>query len=709
MNYQSEQLFGIISAVRKRRNLLTVLRGAAIAITVTTLMLVLTGMAAYRYRFSSATLISLRIFALLSIVAAVYFGLVRPLRRKISDTQLARLVEEKHPGLEERLVSAVEVCGTEPSTQASTAIFERLVDDAETHAREIQPSEIVPNKRFWQFGGAAAASLLLFIAALVFGPREIRSGVAQLVAPASSVAASNALRIEVKPGTARVPKGSDQKLLASLINFNAEQATIFLRKAGAKDDQWAGVPMEPAKDEDKFQHIIFNIQEDTEYFVESAGCRSEVYKLTVVDLPYVKQIDQTQFFPSYTGQAPKTIEDAPDVAVLAGTTVKLTARLTNRAKAARLILADGTKIEMEDAGDNAFAASLTVNKNTSYHIELTSPDGDVYNGSNEYDITVLEDAPPTVTFEKPGRDTKATSVEEILALAKAEDDYGVLSLDLHFSINGGEEKKVDLQKLRGESAKTLSGAHTFFLEEYGLQPGDLVSYYAKARDAQHETTSDIYFIEIKPFEKEFKQNQQSGGGGGGTGAASCVRLAGSGFAPARARLRRSRPLPPPSPPSPPPPSPPPPLPPPASAGAALASSSSGSSRSMVSANSWTCERRTRRLCRSPRSPSSTNSSTSSTLSHAAAIARPACCCAVAPSLGPLPPRFFFFFAFGIRCPSCSQRRKLAAAAASSSSRSAALQASTTSPPFSGSRVLAASIVCACGPRPAARRSASTGR
>ncbi|MDQ3013679.1 MAG: hypothetical protein M3X11_23610, partial [Acidobacteriota bacterium] len=314
---------------------------------------------------------------------------------------------------------------------------------------------------------------------------------------------------------ARVPKGSDQKLIATLVNFNAEQVTVFTRKPGEKDEQWVGQPMEPAKEKNEFQHFIFNIQDDTEYFVESNGCRSGVFKLTVVDLPYIKQIDQTQFFPSYTGLAPKTIEDAPEVAVLAGTTVKLAAKLTGKAKSARLVLKDGKKIEMENTGEMTFAATLIVNKNTSYHIELTSVDGDVYNGSNEYDISVLDDRPPVVTFEKPGRDTKATSVEEILTLAKAEDDYGVLSLDLHFSVNGGEEKKVDLQKLRGESAKTLSGAHTFFLEEYGLQPGDLVAYYAKARDAKNETTSDIYFIEVKPFEKEFKQSQQSGGGEGG--------------------------------------------------------------------------------------------------------------------------------------------------------------------------------------------------
>jgi hypothetical protein len=66
--------------------------------------------------------------------------------------------------------------------------------------------------------------------------------------------------------------------------------------------------------------------------------------------------------------------------------------------------------------------------------------------------------------------------------ARAEDDYGVSSIELYYSVNGGEEKRVQLQDLKSESATTLSGAHTFFMEEFGLQPGDFISYYAKARD-----------------------------------------------------------------------------------------------------------------------------------------------------------------------------------------------------------------------------------
>nr|MBA3711275.1 hypothetical protein [Pyrinomonadaceae bacterium] len=218
--------------------------------------------------------------------------------------------------------------------------------------------------------------------------------------------------------------------------------------------------------------------------------------------------------PSYARIAAKKIEDGGEVAALRGTSALITARLTGQAKAARIVLRDGRKIEMRGDGAANFHAAVSVTGNTSYYVELTSLEGETYRGSNEYDITMLEDQPPTVSFEKPGRDARATSVEEVFTQARAEDDYGVAALEMYFSVNGGAEQKVDLQKLTRDAARALSGVHTFFLEEYGLKPGDVVSYYAKARDAHAEVSSDIYFIEIKPFDMQYKQAQQQGGGGG---------------------------------------------------------------------------------------------------------------------------------------------------------------------------------------------------
>ena len=111
--------------------------------------------------------------------------------------------------------------------------------------------------------------------------------------------------------------------------------------------------------------------------------------------------------------------------------------------------------------------------------------------------------------------------------AEADDDFGVARLELVYAVNGGVEKSVRLAAGAGRSAKEMSAGHTFFLEELGLQPGDVVSYFARATDNDTVTgaktaTSDIYFVQIQPFRKDYRaaesqaggQQQDRGSGGG---------------------------------------------------------------------------------------------------------------------------------------------------------------------------------------------------
>ena len=514
MDSESNNLNNLLSRARKRRHLLVALRGVAICFCVVAVMLLLTGWAAHRYRHNQSALPGLRLGALVTLLATVYFALVGPLWRRISDSRLARLIEEHTPGTDDRLVAAVEYSSEERDARVSAAIVKRLYSDANRLAATLSLGNVIRRSRLLMYGAAAALSLLVFLGVLKWGPREISEGVAQLVTP-TTLASTNAMSIKVKPGTARVPKSSDQDILATLVNFDSQMVTIFSRTAGSKND-WQGQTMEPAKARSDFRFSIFNIEDSIEYFIESNSVRSDVFKLTVVDLPYVKQLDLMLNFPAFTRLHAKAIEDGGDIAALKGTVATVTARLSGKVRAARMVFPEGRKVEMRSQGPD-FIGEVTVAADTSYYIELVSVDGESYRGSNEYDITVLEDQPPTISFERPGRDKKATNLEEVFTQARAEDDYGVVSIDLHFSVNGGEEKKVNLQELSRESAQKLTGTHTFFLEEFNLKPGDFISYYAKARDASNETTSDIYFIEIKPFEMQYRQSQQQGGGEGGGG------------------------------------------------------------------------------------------------------------------------------------------------------------------------------------------------
>ena len=68
----------------------------------------------------------------------------------------------------------------------------------------------------------------------------------------------------------------------------------------------------------------------------------------------------------------------------------------------------------------------------------------------------------------------------------------------------------------------MKGRQTLYLEDMGVGPGDFVSYYIRARDVPRgkpssEARSDIFFLEVKPFEEEFTLAQTQAAMGGGRG------------------------------------------------------------------------------------------------------------------------------------------------------------------------------------------------
>lgn len=505
----------IIRRIRTRIITRRVLQGIAITVAVAAVTLIGASVLANKFSHKRALLVVLRIVPLILTIAAAWWFIFRTWRQKISDTQIARLVEEKFL-LDDRVTTAVEFA--EHTRDASPAIINRLVRDTDERVSQADLNRIVDPRNAYAYGAGAIAVFLLMITAL-WWLTPVKGGLSALYSPFDETVSANAMFINVTPVTSRVPRGSDQKIKGVLNGFDANVAQVFMRKLN--DANWLATPMEPAKNKGEFQYTLFNIQDSVVFYVEANGIRSSEQTLEVVDLPYVKQIDLILNFPAFAAMPAKRIENGGDVAALKGTVVQVTAVLSSKAKAARIILSDGTKIEMtsdfEMTADNEFhfVGQFTVKAAGTYKIELTSEDGERYNGSNEFDITLLEDMPPSVVIDKPGRDMKVTNIQEVFTQAKAEDDFGVSSIEFFYTVNGGEEKSVQLQDLKRDEPKTLTGAHTFFLEEMSLQVGDFISYYAKAKDVTgHESTSDIYFLEVRPFDREFRQSQQQGGEGG---------------------------------------------------------------------------------------------------------------------------------------------------------------------------------------------------
>ena len=119
--------------------------------------------------------------------------------------------------------------------------------------------------------------------------------------------------------------------------------------------------------------------------------------------------------------------------------------------------------------------------------------------------------PPEVALVRPERDYRASPIEEVTLAAKADDPFGLSEFDaaLFGQWRTGAKGQPDEAAPRRARAR-LSGTTMLNLENLKLVPGDVVGFYATAKDARSEAHTDIAFIQVDPFEREFSQSQQIG-------------------------------------------------------------------------------------------------------------------------------------------------------------------------------------------------------
>jgi hypothetical protein len=508
---QREVLLDIVRGARRRLRVRQLLYGASI---VAAAMLVCAVVAAYgvdHFRLTPAAVwIARGLVVVLPLLLAVRF-LGRPLLQRVSDMQLALYLEEHAPQLDARLVSAIECAARGEQSRHSQALEHRLVAEALEHSGRVDHGRWIERQAMTRSGGVLAGTVAVGAALLLLGPLAVRRGVAGFMPWGR---AHNPYGIGVSPRDTVVARGSDLKVTATLENFTADRVEIAVRRGAG---EWLRFPMVADSESGRQSIVLFKLNQGTDYFVDAGGVRSAVAHVGVADLPHVSRIDLEYHFPAYTGLPVQRVDDGGDIAALAGTRVHLKITPTIAPAGAALVVGGRDTVVLAPQPGGVLAGDLTVTKASSYRVVFRTKTIGTIAGSGEYAIDALKDQPPTVRFRTPAHDLQVTSVEEVFTEAEAHDDYGVARLDLAYRVNGGDEQVVSLGPGVG-SHKEVVGSHTFELEDLGLKPGDLIAYYARAREADHgggaqQATSDIYFLQVRPFERDYKAADAQPGGG----------------------------------------------------------------------------------------------------------------------------------------------------------------------------------------------------
>jgi hypothetical protein len=505
MSYTSV-LHSYIARLQQRMRTGAWLRGAAIfsgtALGVTVvLVLVLNHLA-----FPARGVLLGRLAIVLALASAATLGLIAPLRR-LTRARTVACAEATHPELDQRLTTFVGRADT-----SDDPFLELLAADTLRHTEEAAPATLVPDNRLFALSGAAAACVGVLVWIVAAGPGYLGYGASLLWTGAKKDAAPY-YAIKVTPGNVTVRRNSDQLVVARVTGMQPARAQLFAHFQSTAG--WEPVTMQSSPDAGggaSYQFVLAGLPENVEYYVAAGPLVSPHYKVKVVDLPDVKQINVTYHYPQWTGLKPVTEEHSGDLRAIEGTDAQIELEMDRPLKDGSLMLDGGQTVTLTGGANNIYHGIIHMDRDGAYHVAATD-EGQAVRVSEDYFIATDKAQSPQVAIDRPTGDYRASPIEEVTVGVKASDDFGLKDMHLHYAANGGVDHDISL--LHGPGAKEAHGKHMISLEDLKLAPGDVIAVYATARDGHSQAQTDISFIQVDPFEREFSQSQQAGGGGGG--------------------------------------------------------------------------------------------------------------------------------------------------------------------------------------------------
>jgi hypothetical protein len=510
-----EELRSLIGLVRRRWTWRVVLRTTARASAVLAMLLVAGAIVEYVFRLQGIPLLVLATATgVLALAVAALAAWLTP--RHPSDRRVARFIEERAKALSGRelhdsLVSAIDAA-ERPADAGSAVFLPLMLGDAVSKLRAIQPAEILTHSELRRGALRAASGVVLLLVALVASAPffERAAATARLRFFPGSV------RVEVLPGNVRVPAGSSLRIRASLHGSNGVLTRFTPELTVSANGERRTVAM--ALVGDAFEFTIGSVDRTFSYVVSAGSAQSSRYIVTALTAPRVERIDLHYVYPSFAGLAPRDERDGGDIYAPAGTRVRLRIQTDKPIARGELAMGRSPAVSLEVAGARTVEAELLLARNDSYRVRLTDGDGLKSSGEAEYFIRLMDDRPPDVRILRPSADQQITPLEEVPIEARADDDYGIGSFELVYSVAGGSEHVVPFERLTGTNVQKI-GTRLLSAEDLGVKPGDVVTYYARARDIGRgkrstEATSDIFFLEVKPFNGEFVAAESQSGAGG---------------------------------------------------------------------------------------------------------------------------------------------------------------------------------------------------
>lgn len=426
----------------------------------------------------------------------------------------AALIERDHPDLDQALRTAIEQQPAENGRYhfLQRRVIEQALQHGDTHAWDASRRHVKP----WP-ALAHAAAVILVTCALALSVRPPQDVLAAITTPLPRVGA-----ISVTPGNTEIERGSTVVIAARFEGDLPRSAALVWTTAEGGTRR---TPMARSLSDPVYAFTLPRIQSDVDYHIEYEGEGSPVFRLQVFDRPALVRADADLNYPDYTGLADRRIEDTRRLTAVEGTEVDYHFMFNKPVRRAVLRDEDGAEIELAAANPERtrYTLDFTVSESVRYTLHLEDDAARANNAPPDIRIEALVNRRPDLKITFPRGDQRVSALEEIELSGEARDDFGLLDYGVAIAIGANPARYISLRN-GSEPTDSARFVHNLWLEQEGVQPDDLVTWFAWADDAgadgqPRRTESDPFFGEVRPFDEIFREQaggdggQQSGGGG----------------------------------------------------------------------------------------------------------------------------------------------------------------------------------------------------
>ena len=425
---------------------------------------------------------------------AVWF-LILPLARTITLTGIARFIETRHPELQERLSSAVELLTSKdaPEIRGSEALIAALAEEASHDADRVRPRTEIPLKSARPFLIAALGVVAILGAVLALHPSAAWL-LERAVAPYLNLPNIHADMLRVFPGDTILAEDQRLEVEVTVANQAVKRATLYKVLPDGSERGESMIALPPSESgERRFTLACPPANQSFKYRVHAGDALTRYYSATVVPPPLVKRTDVRYKYPDYTGREPSVETGGTgDIRAVAGTVVTVEATTNKAVKAAELRInglpAPQQTIEVKESPEGAslcrFDLKLTPRMRGRWALVLTDSYG-FSKTSGEHMIEALPDEPPTVKIVNPEQKKLRLKPTDQLPVGYVmTDDFGFRGADFVVDTDTHKHARVPIQLKaeKGQDRFSAAGTAALALAGLPLEGAKQISFRVRAVD-----------------------------------------------------------------------------------------------------------------------------------------------------------------------------------------------------------------------------------